>query len=345
MMRVIRVLLSVLVLLTVAESAAAQRIFHGKETLRVTLTTNLRDLTRQRDSTDLQWFGAEMQYTDDDGVEQRLPVELRARGHFRRQSSNCAFPPIFLRAEREVRDGGLLQGNPRVKIVTPCRPASGDYQQYILEEYRIYQAYEQVDSIHHRTRLAEITYVDSAGRMRPLSVTAFFLEIGDEVSDHFDLQRFESPGTTWHFIRPEVIDRLSLFQYMIGNTDWSVSGLHNIIILRDSAANYHPVAYDFDFAGIVNARYATPPPQLGIRSVRDRLHRGPCRTAEQWAPTIAYFQERRAAFDSIWTTPLPGENERRMADAKRYLDDFWRTLEDPRRFKREIIDVCRPDGN
>ena len=70
--------------------------------------------------------------------------------------------------------------------------------------------------------------------------------------------------------------------------------------------------------------------------MRQRLHRGPCRTAEQWAPTIAYYQERRAALDSIWSTPMAGQSERRVRDQQRYLAEFWEVLEDPRRFKREI---------
>ena len=68
-------------------------------------------------------------------------------------------------------------------------------------------------------------------------------------------------------------------------------------------------------------------------------------TAAQWAPTIAYFQERRAAIDSIWTTPLPGQDAKKLADAKRYLDELWPILSDPRRFKREVIDKCQPEGN
>jgi hypothetical protein len=79
--------------------------------------------------------------------------------------------------------------------------------------------------------------------------------------------------------------------------------------------------------------------------VKQRLHRGPCRTAEQWAPTIAYFQSRRAAIDSIWTTPLPGQDARRLADGKRFLDELWPILEDARRFKREVIDQCQRQGN
>lgn len=338
----------ILLLLATALSAGAgtaQPLFRDQAPITISLTTNLRDLVRQRDSTALEWFGAELSWTDSAGTARTMPVELRARGHFRRQASNCAFPPIYLRASREAREGTILQGNPRVKIVTPCRPASGDYQQYIFTEFQTYKMYEMIDSMHHRTRLAHITYTDSAGRARPVAVTAFFLETAEEVADEYGLALFEDPGTTWDFIEPAVIDRISLFQFMIGNTDWSTSAQHNIVILRDSTATYRPIAYDFDWTGLVNPRYATPNAALPIRSVRQRLHRGPCRTAAEWAPTIAHFKSRRAAIDALWSTPLPGQDPRRLAEAKRYLDEFWPILDDERRFRREVIETCRPQGN
>src|SRR5690606_38981074 len=99
-----------------------------------------------------------MTWVDEDGAPQTMPVELRLRGHFRRQAVNCTFPPLFVRAEREIREGSILQGNPRVKIVTPCRTNSKDYQQYIFTEYLAYRTYQLFDPVHHRTRLAQITY-------------------------------------------------------------------------------------------------------------------------------------------------------------------------------------------
>ncbi len=341
----LRPLCLLVAVLLAADGLSAQGLFRSDEPLTITLTTNLRDLTRERDSTNLRWFGTELKWLDSAGAERTMPAELRARGHFRRQTANCAFPPLFLRAARGDREGTILQGNPRVKIVTPCRPASADYQQYIFTEYLAYKAYEIIDTMHHRTRLAQITYVDSAGRGRPITVTGFFLETAEEVADHYDLANFESPGTTWDFLEDEIIARISLFQFMIGNTDWSTSGLHNIIVLRSPEATYRAIPYDFDWTGLVNARYATPNPILPIRSVRQRLHRGPCRTAEQWAPTIAYFKERRPAIDALFSTPLPGQDPRKLAEAKRYVDEFWPILDDERRFRREVIETCRPDGN
>ncbi len=328
-----------------APAIGAQELFKSREPLQVVLTTNLRDLLRERDSTALRWFGAEMKYRDASGAERVIPVELRARGHFRRQAGNCAFPPLFLRAERAVRDSSILRGNPRLKLVTPCRPGSSDYQQYIFTEYQVYQTYALLDPVHHRTRLIQVTYVDSTERVKPIAVTAFFLEVADEVADEHRLEHVETTGVTWEYIVPEPMNVISLFQYWVGNTDWSVAGLHNIAMFRNPAREFRPVAYDFDWTGVVNARYAFPNRALGLSSVRERRHRGPCRTAEQWAPTVALFQNQRAAIDSIWSTPLPGQDARPLANAKRYLDQFWPVLEDARQFRRQIIDECQPVGN
>lgn len=342
---ILRALFILTLALVGAAPLRAQPLFREQTPITVTITTNLRDLTRERDSTRLRWFGAEMKYMDEAGAERKLAVEVRARGHFRRQSSNCTFPPLFLRAERDVRDSSVLQGNPRLKIVTPCRPASAEYQQYIFTEYKAYRSYAAIDSIHHRVRLANITYVDSLNRVRPIAVTAFFMETDEEVGDEHDLEVFEQQGALWDVFDGPHIDRIALWEYAIGNTDWSVSALHNIVMFRDSLGGYRPVAYDFDWTGLVNPRYAFPNTTLGIRSVRQRLHRGPCRTAAEWEPTLAHYRARRAVLDSIWSTPEPGQDPKRLEEAKRYLDEFWRVLDDPREFKREVIDRCQRIGN
>ncbi len=326
-------------------SAPAQVLFRADAPLTLTLTTNLRDLLRERDSTALRWFGAEMAYADSTGAERRLPVELRARGHYRRQARNCTFPPLFLRADRTTREGTILQGNPRLKIVTPCRPNIDEYQQYIYLEYLVYRTHAAIQPVHHRTRLINVTYRDSTDRVKPITVTGFFLEIGEEVADQHGLEYSEEPGAVWDDVDTPTLDRLALWEFWIGNTDWSLSALHNVELYRNKAGDFIPVAYDFDWTGAVNTRYAFPQPTLGIRTVRERLHRGPCRTAAQWAPTIAHFQAKRAAVDSIWALPIEGLDDRRRKDSKNFLDQLWPILEDPRRFNRMVVTTCQKQGN
>jgi len=323
----------------------AQPLFKTDVPLTVTITTNLRDLLRERDSTELQWHGAAFAYTDSDGSAKTIATELRARGHFRRQARNCAFPPLFLRAERDARESSVLQGNPRLKIVTPCRPTSPEYQQYIYLEYLMYRTYAIVNEVHHRTRLAKITYQDSLNRVKPIEVFAFFLETEAEVADNNDLEAVDQAGAVFDDVVAEPLRRVSLWNYWIGNTDWSVAALHNIELFRNAGGDYVTVAYDYDWSGAVNARYSFPNPMLGIRNVRERLHRGPCLSAADWAPTIAHWQSKRAAIDALWAAPFPGLEDRRRLDTKAYLDELWPVLADPAKFERDVLKKCQNVGN
>jgi hypothetical protein len=138
---------------------------------------------------------------------------------------------------------------------------------------------------------------------------------------------------------------VSLWNYWIGNTDWSVAALHNIELFRNSTGSFVTVAYDYDWSGAVNARYSFPNPMLGLRSVKDRLHRGPCLSAADWAPTIAHWQSKRAAIDALWSAPLPGLEDRRRLETKAYLDELWPVLGDPAKFERDILKKCQNVGN
>ena len=65
-----------------------------------------------------------------------------------------------------------------------------------------------------------------------------------------------------------------LFEYLIGNLDFSFNGLHNTELLATTDGRVLPVAYDFDFSGAVNTSYAVPPPDYGVPNVRTRKFMG-----------------------------------------------------------------------
>ncbi len=326
-----------------AATVHAQPLFKSEEVLPVTITSNMRDLVRQRDSTKLEWFGAAFTYSEGDSAVS-IPVELRARGHFRRQRSNCEFPPLFVRGEKERLSGTELQGNPRLKLVTPCRPGSEEYQQYILLEYGIYRAYEVLNDIRPRTRLAQVTYVDSADRAKPLTVPAFFMETSKEVSDEEKMTlREEMTGARFADVHQETLQSLALFEVMVGGNDWSLGAQHNIFLLQDSLGVFYPVAYDWDFSGLVNARYAVPNEILPIKRVTERHYMGPCYTPEQWAPMLERFRSKRAEIDGVWAK-IPGLTPKKQEQAVKYLEGFWKTIDNPKDFER-MVKSCRKEGN
>src|ERR1035437_9164508 len=98
-----------------APSASAQRMFRSDTALTITISTDLKSLMRERDSLKLKPRPAELSYVDSGGVTVKLPVTLKARGHFRRQARNCDFPPIWLNFKSSEVKKSLLSNLKKLK--------------------------------------------------------------------------------------------------------------------------------------------------------------------------------------------------------------------------------------
>jgi hypothetical protein len=135
-----------------------------------------------------------------------------------------------------------------------------------------------------------------------------------------------------------------MFEYFIGNTDWSISGLHNIALLQDSTASVVPVAFDFDWTGAVGANYAFPDKSLPIHSVTDRLYRGNCPTPAQLKAVLDRFREKRPAMEAVFAQ-LPQLAPDRLKKMKGFYDDFWKRIDDPKSIPKEVASDCLKNGN
>ena len=138
-------------------------------------------------------------------------------------------------------------------------------------------------------------------------------------------------------------NRVALFMFMIGNTDWSIPNRHNIELVQPSPGTPPLVIpYDFDWSGVVDAPYAEPNPMLGLNSVKDRLFRGFCRPEESWAPVYEAFLAQKEAILALYSESTYLENAEKQR-AIHYLEDFYSIIEDPRKRKMQITDMCRTD--
>ncbi len=126
----------------------------------------------------------------------------------------------------------------------------------------------------------------------------------------------------------------------MGNTDWSLVAFHNIKLIRSTEGVYVPIPYDFDWAGLVNAAYAEPSEVLRTRTVRDRIYRGFCRPAVDFTLVYEPFHYERETIRELFATQ-DGLSERNRARALAYLEDFFKTLEDPSKAAWEIVGTCR----
>ena len=331
----------------VAPTAWAQRMFRSDSVITVTISTDLKALIRERDSLKLAAHPGEFSYVDSGGVTVKVPVTLKARGHYRRQARNCDFPPIWLNFKTGDARRSVLSGLKKLKITTNCRPGSGEYEQYILQEYLVYRAENAITDASMRVRLAHITYTDAVGKEKPITTWAFFIEDIDDVALRFHRKVFSAAGALFDDVEQEPLRLVSMFEYFAGNLDWSVSAQHNIALLADTTAKIVPVAFDWDFSGAVDARYAIPDARLRVRRVTDRLYRGVCMKPEEFKSTIDSFRSKRATIDGLFAS-VPQLQAGKVKNMRSFYDEFWKNSDTPKglqSMQREFADDCQKVGN
>ena len=322
------------------DTAAATRFYAETAPLAVTLVANVRQL-RDDDEDGAPWRDATLAWDEEGGRRVTLPARVRTRGIWRLR--NCRFPPLRLDLPRGAARETRLAGVNRPKLVTHCRDDDrGD--DYVLRELQLYRIYQLLTPVSHRARLLRVTYVDSASGRPVTTRWAILLEEVEALAARNGGRVLDAQGATPADLDPAASTLAAVFQYMIGNTDWSIGALHNAELVATDGALLHPVPYDFDFSGAVDAFYAVPPPQLPIRSVRERHFRGFCVPAAEFERAFALFRERRAAIEALYaeTDEIGRRLDRRtVSRTLGYFADFHRTIDDPGAARRRIVEACR----
>ncbi len=339
-----RVGAATLALAATTVGAHAQRLFRSDAPIEITITTNIKKLVKDRDSTSLVKHGAMASYVDSAGRTVAIPATLRARGHFRRQARNCDFPPIYFEPKNSAARGTLFSNVGRLKLTTNCQPGNAEYEQYILQELLIYRAYATLTDSSYRTRLVHVTYRDSANAVKPIVTWAFFIEDPELLAARLGGEHFKKTGAHFDDVEQDPLGRVGLFEFMIGNTDWSIAALHNITLVRDSAARLVTVPYDFDWSGAVNTRYAHPDARFRTKSVTQRIYRGDCRDQAALRPVVDRFLAKRSTIDGLFAS-VPQLTSSKAKDMREYLDEFWDRATHLAVLARDVSDGCQKNGN
>jgi len=321
-----------------AAAAQVPELFDTEEPLAMELRMNVRDLCRgaKQDGECAAGAPATLSYVDSDGAEQRLDVRLRPRGKWRAESGHCAIPPLFVSFDANTALGTIFEGQTMLPLTTHCRETSS-YEQYVLKEYLAYRIYNTLTDKSLRVRLARIAYRDAGRRDRVVERYAFFTEHFDSLAARQQAEVYEPENFDRLAADPLELGTLDLFQYLIGNTDWSDLKGHNVVHIRAQDGRVTAVPYDFDFSGLVDADYAGPPPSLPIKTVTQRLFRGFCRPEFDWRAVFATFQtQHRAITNLVEQTPMLAADQRRKANA--YLETFFAVLDSPKR--DDIVKSC-----
>ena len=207
----------------------------------------------------------------------------------------------------------------------------------MLAAYRIYNLLSE-NSV--RVMLASVRYRKSQNNKLPNPHYAFFNEHFLSVAARNDVELWATKNPDPALFDPMGMANMELFQYMIGNTDFSAFGQHNIALLRTANGRVIPLPYDFDFSGLVYTKYGAPPPGLGLTSQRQRLYRGICHPDLNWDALFQKFIDtREQVFGLLDSTP--GLSRRSQKSTRRYLQEFYEIIESPEQRHKKIIDACR----
>ena len=339
-----RNVLAAIVCLVLSPLAAAEGLplFASQDTLHLTLELPMHTLLRQRD--DKPVLDGVLRYSDENGQEVTLEMSMTTRGKSR--LAYCTFPPLTLNLKRKQVDGTLFDGQNKLKIVTHCKTGS-QHLRYLHQEYGIYRAFNVVSDYSYRVRLLRITYSDTDGKRDDEVRDAFFIESHNEAASRHGMERVRVPQVQAAQLDAEQAAIYTVFQYLISNTDWSMlkgpgeeGCCHNgkVIITPGTQDGWIVLPYDFDQAGLINTKYSSPADALGLKSVRQRLYRGRCIHNDQLPETIELFNRKRA---DIEAAIIPeGLNKGTRRSSLRYIDDFYKSINNPKQLQRKVLDAC-----
>jgi hypothetical protein len=317
-------------------------LFSGNDLLEVTITAPFSTIMWERPSDeDVQ---GQLSYYDLDQEEAVLDIGIRTRGHFRRQREVCPFAPLRLNFRKTK--GTLFAKSDKLKLVTHCKSGSPRYTQALLKEYVAYRILNSLTDASFRVRLLRVKYVESESGEIVDHNYAFLIEHRDQLAKRIGLKVDKSESTTASAIDGVHTNLVSMFQYLIGNTDFSpIKGMpdqpccHNYVLFGDDNGPALSIPYDFDMTGIVSAPHSAPNPRFQLRSVRDRLYRGRCENNHHLEASIRIFQEHRQDLEEILRS-TPGLSKNSVRKLKKYMSSFYDLIDSPGSVEKRLVMNC-----
>ena len=314
-------------------------LFDSDEVLALNLRGDLKTVFKDRGD-DSQYHVASLQYKTDLNTI-KIPIKIKTRGHFRKISSNCKYPPILLNFRKStIPKKSIFEGQDKVKLVTPCQ---GD--NYVINEYLVYKLYNLITPRSFKARLVKLIFQDTVKNKSSKPYYGILIEEEKQMAKRNQSITLEKIGLRPESTQKEDFLKMAIFEYMIGNTDWSVQFQQNIkLIMTDSTSLPIAIPYDFDHAGIVRAPYAKPAPQLQLNSTLQRRYRGYCiMEMNKFTAVFETFNRLKDDFYALYDgNPLLSSGY--QSQTLKFLDQFYETINDPKKAREAFSYPCDPSG-
>jgi len=328
---------TLIILMLWSPLTGAAVLFEENEVIAVTLSGPLDAVFDDSAQRDEQPFLLNVGGTD-------IPVKVKLRGKSRARI--CEFPPLRLNFAGSDATQTAFDGQAKLKLVTHCRNGSGG-DVSMLEEYAAYRIFNLLSDYSFRVRLLHISYTDT-GRTPGAGANqqyGFVIEPRKQVQERTGGQWAQIPGVRLSRLQGDQAALVYVFQYLIGNTDWSLVAAegddtccHNIDLL-ESHSELYLVPYDFDLSGLVNAVYAKPDASLRLKNVRQRRYRGYCLGSEALAGAIRRVKSRQAEILQV-LQELPDYPDKAAAGNLKYVQQFFEKAENEPKLIKSFEKAC-----
>lgn len=294
------------------------------EPLEITIETDLINLIENKRKPD--YLPAELRYTQND-KDYNWKMKLRPRGKSRR--TLCGFPPLKLElAKKDLTAAGLSKLDD-LKLVTHCLADSTTSANMVLREYLAYRLYNVLSLNSLRAQLVKINYIDSKSVHEDMTRWGILLEDIDELAIRLkgkEVDQFAFVAGELDTIQHTYI---SVFQYMIGNTDWSILPIRNLKLIRQAnRSEFVLIPHDFDYSSLVNAPYALPREHLGQTSLHHRVYQGLITSPKVLRPILKQFQAKKKEVLAL-VDDFEHLDKVEKIYLMRSLRQFFRTIKDP----------------
>lgn len=296
------------------------------EMLEMELATDLNLLKDQKKTNEYQ--PASISFTDASGKAQKWNIKLRSRGKFRRRI--CILPPLKLNFNKGDLQKAGLKKDDELKLITHCVEGY-EGKEFLLREYLAYKLFQILSPYSLKVHLVEVKYRDTKSKAKSTGL-GILMEDEASMAKRYDAKLcddcFSTPKDSFNL---DQVNISCMFEYMIGNTDWSIPMVRNVKMLRfKDGSKAAIVPYDFDFSGFVNASYALPNADYKLTSVRERIFLSLTKSDAELEKTKAHFEAKRDEMVSFIKgfkmLSSAGRN-----DAINYLDSFYDSLKKPLR--------------
>ncbi len=309
------------------------KLFESDQLLKVRIETNLQKLYQFKYDPEYQKATFTIEVADTMFVVKKIKVKVRGKTRV----TICDDPPLKINFKKTDFEWEWFDKLKSLKIVTPCDDPKL-YSKYLMKEYFAYLSFNIFSDVSYQVRYIELTISDKQQQIKEEVKYAFLVENDRKLAKRTGTKEVELDDTTAGamaydlYVNPTDqtlfnLNVMSLFQYMIGNTDYTASLFHNMKIFKNGDTIF-PVPYDFDYSGLVDANYAIPSKSAPIGNVKERYYLGPCSDQGSFEKAVNYVLSKKPELmqrlneDSYISTKVKDE-------IREYIESFYSLISDP----------------